>query len=86
MVGAAGEGEREGAAPEPATPLAAAAGLAVLALRRERVRREGGLAMAEGIGRLQRRGGLAVWLPEIDDSADREIGVNLRIAAGEAGG
>jgi hypothetical protein len=84
MVGAAGEGERKGAAPGSATPLGA--GVAVLALRRERVRRVEGLAMAEGIGRLQRRGGLAVWLPEIDDSSDREIGMNLWIAAGEAGG
>jgi hypothetical protein len=25
-------------------------------------------------------------LPEIDDSADRQIGVDLRVAAGEAGG
>jgi hypothetical protein len=62
MVGAAGEGVREGAAPGPAAPLAAA-GLAVLALRRERVRREEGLAMAERIGRLQRRGGTSRLAP-----------------------
>ncbi|MEB3271140.1 MAG: hypothetical protein VKJ44_05790 [Synechococcus sp.] len=49
MVGAAVEGAGEEAAPKPATPLAAV-GLAVLAPRRERVRREVGLAMAEKIG------------------------------------
>jgi len=52
------------------------------------VLRDVGLAMAgkgqgEGVG-FGGGGRLAVRLPEIDDSADRQIGVHLGVAAGEA--